>query len=180
MKVEYRKLITCESLTKSNRITSIGCVVQLRIDAISPPVQHPAVNEAPNSSGAYEVGAAAGSMLGNALGGGGSPPKKPPLVASGSEDEDNLLPDKWSRNPKTIQDWMALEAARAGQGTKIIDNLGDPKFKGMEKWELKVKSADGRDSVVHYVRDPKTGEIMDLKFKKHSNDVPSKSERCDK
>jgi len=42
------------------------------------------------------------------------------------------------------------------------------KFKGMEKFELKVKSANGQDSVVHYVRDPKTGELMDFKFKIHS------------
>jgi filamentous hemagglutinin len=38
------------------------------------------------------------------------------------------------------------------------------------KWEYKVKSAAGKDSVVHYVRDPQTGETMDFKFKKHSTD----------
>lgn len=65
-----------------------------------------------------------------------------------------------------------MDAAKAGKGQKIIDNLGDPKFKGMEKWEYKVKSANGRDSVVHYVRDPKTGKLMDFKFKKHSTDTP--------
>jgi filamentous hemagglutinin len=67
---------------------------------------------------------------------------------------------------------MALEAAQKGAGRKIIDNLGDDQFKGMEKWEYKVKSADGLDSVVHYVRDPKTGKLMDFKFKKHSTDAP--------
>ncbi|MEB0207261.1 hypothetical protein [Pseudomonas sp. CCC3.1] len=36
--------------------------------------------------------------------------------------------------------------------------------------ELKIKSKNGRDSVVHYVKDPKTGKLMDFKFKKHSND----------
>lgn len=30
--------------------------------------------------------------------------------------------------------------------------------------ELKIKSANGNDSVVHYVRDPKTGKLMDFKF----------------
>lgn len=77
-------------------------------------------------------------------------------------------PDQWSRTPKSLQDQMALEAAQKGAGTKIIDNLGDPRFKGMEKWEYKVKSANGADSVVHYVRDPATGQLMDFKFKKHS------------
>jgi RHS repeat-associated protein len=83
----------------------------------------------------------------------------------------------WSRAPQTLQDQMALGAAQSGAGTKIIDNLGHPKFKGMEKWEYKVKSSEGRDSVIHYVRDPKTGELMDFKFKKHSNDTPTLYER---
>jgi hypothetical protein len=66
---------------------------------------------------------------------------------------------------------MTLDAAQKGAGRKIIDNLGDPKFKGMEKWEYKVKSANGQDSVVHYVRDPNTGKLMDFKFTKHSTDT---------
>ncbi|WP_239987275.1 hypothetical protein, partial [Pseudomonas congelans] len=78
--------------------------------------------------------------------------------------------DKWSREPKSLQDEMALEAAKAGAGDVIIRNLGDEAFKGMDKVEYKVKSADGKDSVVHYVRDPKTGTLMDFKFKKYSND----------
>jgi filamentous hemagglutinin len=40
----------------------------------------------------------------------------------------------------------------------------------MEKWQYKIKSEGGRDSVVHYVRDPKTGKLMDFKFTKHSVD----------
>lgn len=36
--------------------------------------------------------------------------------------------------------------------------------------ELKVKSFNGRNSVVHYVRDPSTGNLMDFKFKKHSTE----------
>ena len=63
-------------------------------------------------------------------------------------------PETWSKDPKSIQDQMTLDAAKEGQGSKIIDNLGDEKFKGMENWEYKVKSENGRDSVVHYVRDP--------------------------
>ena len=85
-------------------------------------------------------------------------------------DDASRVADAWSRQPKSVQDQMVLDAAKQGQGTKIIDNLGDPNFKGMEKWEYKVKSADGRDTVVHYVRDPRTGELMDFKFKKHSTD----------
>ncbi|WP_038466427.1 hypothetical protein [Candidatus Odyssella acanthamoebae] len=78
--------------------------------------------------------------------------------------------EKWAREPSSIQDQMALEAARRGEGKRIIKNLNDPLYKGMEKMEYKVKSATGKDSVVHYVRDPKTGKLMDFKFKKRSID----------
>jgi hypothetical protein len=47
----------------------------------------------------------------------------------------------------------------------------------MEKWEFKVKSAEDRDSVVHYVKDPKSGEMSDFKFKKQSGDGLGKYER---
>jgi len=77
---------------------------------------------------------------------------------------------KFSRSPKSIQDQMTLRAAKEGQGNVIIKNLSDPKFKGMEKMELKNKSGNGNDSVVHYVRDPRTGNLTDFKFKKHSVD----------
>ncbi|WP_431081095.1 RHS repeat-associated core domain-containing protein [Pseudomonas thivervalensis] len=79
-------------------------------------------------------------------------------------------PDKWSREPKSIQDQMALQSAKEHQGILIIEGLKDPNFYGMEKWELKLKSRNGNDSVVHYVRDPNTEKLMDFKFKKHSID----------
>jgi len=85
--------------------------------------------------------------------------------------------DKWSRTPKSIQDQMALKAAQEGQGDVIIKSLNDARFKGMEKLELKVKSANGNDSVIHYVRDPKTEKLMDFKFKKHSTDGLNDIER---
>ena len=65
-------------------------------------------------------------------------------------------------------DQMVLDAAKQGKGVKIIDNLGDPKFKGMEKWSYTERSAAGFRSEVHYVRDPKTRELMDFKFKHHA------------
>ncbi|MCU1748385.1 RHS repeat domain-containing protein, partial [Pseudomonas sp. 6D_7.1_Bac1] len=89
-------------------------------------------------------------------------------------DEGEVVPpsvrvtDKWSREPKSIQDQMTLKAAQSGEGNVIIRNLSDPDFKGMEKMELKVKSVNGNDSVVHFVRDQKTGSLLDFKFKKHS------------
>ncbi len=80
------------------------------------------------------------------------------------------VPDKWSREPKSIQDQMALDAAKRGAGDELDIKLNDPKYVGMKKMEYRVKSETGKDSVIHYVRDPKTGELMDFKFKKHSLD----------
>jgi hypothetical protein len=72
----------------------------------------------------------------------------------------------------SIQDRLALEAAKKGEGTRFntdnLKELDDLRYKGMEKWEYRAKSKNGNDSVVHYVKDPKTGKLMDFKFKKHS------------
>lgn len=91
-------------------------------------------------------------------------------MAEGTDNGTDAKPvDKFSREPKTIQDQMALDAAKNGAGEKLPIELNDPRYKGMEKWEYKVKSADDKDSVIHYVKNPKTGKLMDFKFKKHSN-----------
>ncbi len=65
---------------------------------------------------------------------------------------------------------MALKAAKAGEGTEIIRNLSDPRYQGMTKMQYFIKSSNGRTSTVHYVKDPKTNELMDFKFTKHSID----------
>jgi RHS repeat-associated protein len=75
--------------------------------------------------------------------------------------------DKWSRIPQSLMDELVLGAAQRGAGVRIIENLGDAKFKGMEKWSYSVESAAGIRSEVHYVRDPKTGHLMDFKFVHH-------------
>jgi hypothetical protein len=94
-------------------------------------------------------------------------------ATGGPDDEDPEGDGKWQREPQSLQDEMALQEAKNGNiedHEKIFDTLNDPKFKDMEKWQVKVKSANGKDSVVHYVRDPKTGARMDFKFKKSSID----------
>jgi hypothetical protein len=91
-----------------------------------------------------------------------------------------VRPDPWRRTPTTLMDQMTLEAAQDGAGSMIIRNLNDPLFKGMEKWEYKVKSASGQDSVVHYVRNPENGDLMDFKFKKRQGDsIPDASKRTE-
>ncbi|WP_010299825.1 hypothetical protein [Candidatus Odyssella thessalonicensis] len=103
------------------------------------------------------------TTAGAASSGGGMP---------GDEDPENNKKedDKWVREPASLQDEMALDAAKRGEGRRIIKGLNDPRYKGMDKMEYKVKSGNGKDTVVHYVRDPKTGRIMDFKFKKRSVD----------
>lgn len=78
------------------------------------------------------------------------------------------IADKFSRVPKSLMDEMVLEAAKKGKGQRIIANLNDPEFKGMEKWSYSELSATGLRSEVHYVRDPNTGNLMDFKFKIHA------------
>ena len=58
----------------------------------------------------------------------------------------------------------------AKSGNLFQSFLNDPKYQGMYKMELKIKSKNGNDSVVHYLKNPETSEIMDFKFKKHSTE----------
>ncbi|MBX3487564.1 MAG: hypothetical protein KF798_06655 [Candidatus Paracaedibacteraceae bacterium] len=76
--------------------------------------------------------------------------------------------DKWIRTPSSLQDEMAMRAAKAGEGNCLPIKLNDPKYAGMMKMEYRVKSSNGKDTVIHYVYDPKTGQRMDFKFKKRS------------
>ncbi len=79
--------------------------------------------------------------------------------------------DKWVRTPSSLQDEMAMRAAKAGEGRPIRNvTLNDPQYIGMVKMRYAVKSANGKDTVIHYIYDPKTGQRMDFKFKKRSSD----------
>jgi RHS repeat-associated protein len=74
------------------------------------------------------------------------------------------------RTPITIMDKMVLEEAKKGKGINITEGLSggklkDPKFEGMEKWSYSETSNNKIRSEVHYIRNPKTDELMDFKFK---------------
>lgn len=43
--------------------------------------------------------------------------------------------------------------------------LKDPRYIGMQKMSVNVKSTLGVSTEVHYVHDPRTGKNMDFKFK---------------
>jgi RHS repeat-associated protein len=75
------------------------------------------------------------------------------------------------REPKSLMDQMVMDAAKNGEGTKIMENLNDPKFKGMDKYRYYERSKNGNLSEVHYVKNPKTGELSDFKMK-HSSTEP--------
>jgi hypothetical protein len=85
--------------------------------------------------------------------------------------------DKFIRNPNSLQDKLTLDAAKSGEGVKIMSNMGDPRYKGWDKYEYKTKSSEGFDSVVHYVKNPNTGEVADFKFKKRATDGISKDDK---
>jgi hypothetical protein len=70
----------------------------------------------------------------------------------------------YRRLPKSPQDVLALEGAQAGKGRMIIKSLSDPRYKGWEKWHYSV-GPKGSKSIVHYIRNPKTGYLTDFKFK---------------
>jgi uncharacterized protein RhaS with RHS repeats len=93
-------------------------------------------------------------------------PKKPKNSSpTKGEDFDRFSAD---REPRSIQDQMVLDAAKKGYGKQIMKDkeLGDSRYKGMQKMEYKEKSQQDINSVVHYVKDPKTGNLMDFKFKR--------------
>ena len=122
------------------------------------------------ASGAYDVGAGAeqvmveGDNWGYLRAGGGA------LRAAGGflGASESAYVDKWSREAQCLQDQMALQAAKQGAGKLIIQDLGDARFRGMEKWQYVLTSKEGRDTVIHYVRDPRTGRLLDFKFVKHA------------
>ncbi|MCB1114587.1 MAG: hypothetical protein KDK62_07515 [Chlamydiia bacterium] len=95
-------------------------------------------------------------------------------IISSNEADDKIEKDKFgneiSRDPKSIQDRLTLEAAQNGAKDVdvIIEELSDPRFRGMEKVKYETISECGAKSKVHFVRDPKTGERFDFKFKRHS------------
>ena len=74
-------------------------------------------------------------------------------------------PDVFRRTPNTLSEKLALDEAKGGAGRKIIDGLNDPRFKGLEKWSHRRQNSGGTSTEIHYVRDPKTGKLMDFKFK---------------
>lgn len=57
-----------------------------------------------------------------------------------------------------------MSEAQQGMGRNLNLRLGDPRYQGWEKWHHSVGPKGGK-SVVHYLRDPKTGLLTDFKFK---------------
>lgn len=53
-----------------------------------------------------------------------------------------------------------------------MEGLHDPRFKGFEKLEHHHTTAGGEYIEVHYVKNPKSRELMDFKFKDNPNKTP--------
>lgn len=85
-------------------------------------------------------------------------------------DLENTDGKKPQREPQSLQDEMALDAVKQGKikSKKLDIELNDPRYKGMDKMQAIVTSNEGKKTVIHYVRDPKTGRMMDFKIVKSS------------
>jgi RHS repeat-associated protein len=72
--------------------------------------------------------------------------------------------DKFRRTPNNLAEKLSMDEAKGGAGEVIMRNLKDPRFKGMEKLQHMHVHPDGTKTVIHYVRDPATGKLLDFKF----------------
>ncbi len=88
--------------------------------------------------------------------------------------------NKIEREPQTLQDQMAMDSAKKGEGQvkMTTDQLKDPKLKGThEKMEVRVDSKEGKTTKIHYNREIKTGEGSDYKVKQSSNSKTGKDQQ---
>lgn len=94
-------------------------------------------------------------------------------ISGGLDDAANLARNQpygatgnniFRRLPQSAQDVQALTEAQAGMGRNLNLKLNDPRYLGWEKWHHSV-GPRGSKSVVHYLRNPKTGFLTDFKFK---------------
>lgn len=80
-----------------------------------------------------------------------------------------LVHDAPGVTPETLMEQLVLTEAQKGNGRRLELDLVDRKYLGMEKWQTSTRSKSGRTATVHFVRDPKTGELMDFKFIRGKN-----------
>jgi hypothetical protein len=75
--------------------------------------------------------------------------------------------------PKNLMEEMAYEAAKAdplnwSNGNtirRVIASLNDPRWPGWEKWEIVVRSKNGKNVTIHFVYDPINELFDDFKLK---------------
>ena len=68
--------------------------------------------------------------------------------------------------PNNILEQMAMEQAKIdplSQGKVIIDELGDIRWKGWQKWQISYPTSDG-NITIHFNYDPIRGLFDDFKF----------------
>ena len=100
------------------------------------------------------------------------------FVRAGEDDlwahnADECGPPKWREEPSSLEEQLVKQDAEAGGGEVIIprEKIGDPKYggqfeKGGTTHELPPDNGRGGGNIdVHYMRNPETGEIIDVKFK---------------
>lgn len=69
-------------------------------------------------------------------------------------------------NPSNLSEQLTLQEAKSGRGSPIMKGkINDPNFQGWEKMQHVHVNPDGTRTVVHYWRNPTTGEVKFFKFK---------------
>jgi hypothetical protein len=68
-----------------------------------------------------------------------------------------------------LKEQLAMQEAKAGAGEMIIppSGIGDPRLAGgfWAKFQHVHKAPDGTNYTIHYMKNLKTGKIIDCKFK---------------
>lgn len=108
----------------------------------------------------YGGAAAAAYFGGAALAGGGAASSVP---AAGSAASAPLL-----RNQLAMQEAVSAAGQKIGEISKMIipkSNIKDPLYQGFEKWQYEHIGLDGVKTIVHYMYNPVTKVIEQLKVK---------------
>jgi len=70
--------------------------------------------------------------------------------------------------PINLKEQIAMQEAKAGAGKEIIpaNKIGDPRFAGGDwaKFEFVHRAPDGTNYTIHYMKNLRTGEMVDFKF----------------
>ena len=71
--------------------------------------------------------------------------------------------------PQSNHLFSATKESKYGGGRQFLnsDEIKDPQWQRWEKWTVNQRTSDDRQSELHFMKNPRTGEVTDFKFKIH-------------